>query len=386
MADTKTLSRIARVWPRLLLLRPTLAGHSTCMLQRERHDFAVTLADHIKCFTRRCAWLQMQKLPGPQERPSKSIVPPQGNVMAVNQQQTTCSMEVTLYAVTARQQAPVPPTPSFHRPTTEHVNEHFQRLILERLNLRPETVGKYSELQDYCTKLRPFAKECEFDGTPHHPNYEPTLEAAKRMRYNKLGTVIVAGAYEPETFFIHRNLLAERTDFFFAYESLAPGLPGIGICNVPRENKDVVAAYVNFVYTGTLHTELSENVLLPLWFSRYEDGVQVCHDDIEAQHLFLAELCVFGIKIKDAEFSDAAINRMAFLTNLSLLGQHVLPDEYAVKTIYNGSAAGSPYRASVVDLYYRCAGRDTEWSEDTYHLQFLSELLTKTMTARSWLV
>lgn len=149
-----------------------------------------------------------------------------------------------------------------------------------------------------------------------------------------------------ETFYAHESELNSGSGFFVAAlresKKLAEGQQKK--IELPETPPNIVATYVHFVYKEEL----------PKWCTGA--GEVESEAEIEKEYMHLMQLYVFGEKLQDNGFCNAIVDRL-----LSILDDvegrwryRYVPDEYAVKSLYDGTAEDSSARKLVVRMILTC--------------------------------
>ena len=188
------------------------------------------------------------------------------------------------------------------------------------------------------------------------PPWEPTPPSS--FGRDTIVTLLV-GADEQELV-AHKHFL-RHSPFFQAalQETWAEGQTSI--VKLPEEKPEIVAAYLDYSYSGKLPTESTTLVI----------------SNANAYNV-LADLYVLGERLQDKKVRNAIADEVLKFNGAYVKGTvRENPMDYAITTIYDGTTEGHPARRLLVDLFlYKGEWR---WVREISQNDFLVDVATASM-------
>lgn len=133
------------------------------------------------------------------------------------------------------------------------------------------------------------------------------------------------------------------------------------IVKLPEEKPEIVAAYLDYSYSGKLPTESTTLVI----------------SNANAYNV-LADLYVLGERLQDKKVRNAIADEVLKFNGIYVKGTiHENPMDYAITTIYDSTTEGHPARRLLVDLFlYKGEWR---WVREISQNDFLVDVATASM-------
>ena len=167
----------------------------------------------------------------------------------------------------------------------------------------------------------------------------------------------------------HEAVLTEQSLFFRTALSKKWREGGSREIELPHDDYDVVAAYVDWLYFGKIASKPIAPPELPI-----DDG----------EYDFLARLYSFGEKIQADLFCNTVVDAMTLKTDvLAADGTRTFPSHAAIAALYSGTPNDSPARRFLVDMYVEFGTE--KWipdEADLNHVEFLTDL-TRALLVKS---
>lgn len=189
------------------------------------------------------------------------------------------------------------------------------------------------------------------------PPWEPTPPSS--FGRDTIVTLLV-GADEQELV-AHKHFLTRHSPFFQAalQKTWAEGQESI--VKLPEEKLEIVAAYLDYSYSGKLPTESTTLVI----------------SNANAYNV-LADLYVLGERLQDKKVRNAIADEVLKFNGAYVKGTvRENPMDYAITTIYDGTTEGHPARRLLVDLFlYKGEWR---WVREISQNDFLVDVATTSM-------
>jgi hypothetical protein len=125
----------------------------------------------------------------------------------------------------------------------------------------------------------------------------------------------------------HEDVLRRNSPFFRAALDKKWQKDAGDILQFPEDQVDVIVAYVDWLYTAKI-----------------PNTVRTGH--VYADYVFLCNLYVFGEKIQDDLFCNAASSKLLLESDKphNAAGDRTIPGASSIRVAYNGTPAGSPLR------------------------------------------
>ena len=182
--------------------------------------------------------------------------------------------------------------------------------------------------------------------------------------------VVGGGETSKSMFYVHETLLRTRSPFFEAALSKSWREGKDGRVKLPDDDADLVKVYLQFLYSGRIS-------IPPMCTAA---GLKC--DDHESVYFALAGLYALGEKLMDIKLKNQVIEEIfvnAWSKHSS--SEQRRPSASVVDKIYGSTAAGSPARRLMVDIYFWKGKKDwmLERPEDnnTEFLMDLTQLLLR---------
>jgi hypothetical protein len=172
-----------------------------------------------------------------------------------------------------------------------------------------------------------------------------------------------------QDFAVHEAVLRRHSPFFRKALEKNWHDGEIRRLELPDDDVEVVAAYVDWSYFGKVASKPLAPPALPL-----DDG----------EYQFLARLYSFGDRIQADAFCDSVLDAMVAKTDdVAEDGTRTFPSHSAVMALYNGTPSDSPARQFIIDMYLDF-GAEKWVPEDIEcnHVRFLMDL-SRAFLARS---
>ncbi|CAK4030495.1 hypothetical protein DOTSEDRAFT_74030 [Lecanosticta acicola] len=163
-------------------------------------------------------------------------------------------------------------------------------------------------------------------------------------------------------FAVHEAILREHSPFFRTALDQKWREGRSKHIDLPRDDGDVVGAYLDWLYFKKIACKPISPPELPL-----DDG----------EYHFLARLYAFGEKIQADAFCDDIIDAMAFKTDdVADDGTRTFPSHTAIMALYDGTPTSSPARRFVVEMYVTFGAEHWVPDESEYnHPDFVMDLV-----------
>ncbi|KAK4495737.1 hypothetical protein PRZ48_013005 [Zasmidium cellare] len=162
-------------------------------------------------------------------------------------------------------------------------------------------------------------------------------------------------------FAVHEAILREHSPFFRTALDKKWREGRSRIIELPYDDADVVAAYVDWLYFKRIASKPVSPPELPI-----DDG----------EYQFLARMYAFGEKVQADSFCDNVIDAMAQKTDdVAADGTRTFPSHSAIMALYNGTPTDSPARQFVIDMYAEFGAEKWVPKEAEFNnLEFLTDL------------
>lgn len=207
-------------------------------------------------------------------------------------------------------------------------------------------------------------------GGTHTPasTYEAQTDDGHRLIDHRIVTLDV-GSEPLRTFAVHESILREHSPFFRAALDQKWREGRSRVVELPMDDEDVVAAYVDFLYFGKVASRPVSPPELPV-----DDG----------EFSFLSRCYIFADKVGADIFCDAIIDAMALKTDdVAGDGTRTFPSYTAIMTLYNGTPPDSPARRFAVDMYVEFGIESWIPKEaDLSHAEFLTDLARRFLSRK----
>ncbi|KAL1800542.1 hypothetical protein ACET3X_000884 [Alternaria dauci] len=178
---------------------------------------------------------------------------------------------------------------------------------------------------------------------------KPTqVNKSSSMRFRLLSAVFICVGTDPDTehFVAHESFLTSRSEFFRRAMNGNWKEAETRTINLPDDNAQVFAHYINYVYTGQLPTTSKTSLeLKELTEEEFDDHVQ-------DQYEIIFDVFVLSEKLQDITTKNAMMKAALATTRLTRNGtEWRTPSRHTVNAIYNGTPTGSPARRFVTDSW-----------------------------------
>jgi hypothetical protein len=156
---------------------------------------------------------------------------------------------------------------------------------------------------------------------------------------------------------VHESVLRGSSDFFRAALEKQWQEGRERKIHLPEDRLEVVEAYVEWLYSQKV-TSMSGKATS-----------DIVENEMPMEHEHIARLYVFGEKVQDDDFCDAALAMFLALIGRNFDGDHYLPSSGAILIIYNGTSDGSPIRKLLVHIWKTYGWKD--WFHPAHTRAFL---------------
>lgn len=168
---------------------------------------------------------------------------------------------------------------------------------------------------------------------------------------------------EEQKFAVHKEILRAHSPFFRSAVQQNWKEGQEGIIRLPDDDPEVLELYEEWLYEGKI-------------FSQDEQQVE---DSDESDLLIKA--FVFGEKIQDGRFRDAAIDCLIACLNSKDENRYKwFPTEQGIDMVYEGTPPGSPLRRLMVDMHVYYG--EESWFDGETNTEFLVELARDLLNVR----
>lgn len=189
----------------------------------------------------------------------------------------------------------------------------------------------------------------------------------------KVCCISVGGIDKRTDFHVHESLLRSRSKFFDAALNKCWQEGKAGRLELPEDEPEIFEIYQNFLYTRTLPIKEANREL------------KLRDDENHPEYFALALFYVFGEKVQDVNFKNAAI--IGILKRMQepvRNNQCWYPVTKVVDIIYTGTMPGSPARKLMVDVHVnRGAAHWITANPEENNKEFLVDLARLTLERAS---
>jgi len=169
---------------------------------------------------------------------------------------------------------------------------------------------------------------------------------------------------------VHESFLTSRSEFFRRALNGNWQEAETRVIKLPDDDPEIVALYINFVYTGQLSTaKINEKRISAL-------GLLEFYDCIEEEHDTLFSIFILGEKLQDVKAKNAT---MAAMLDLSRSRRPdscwLMPTVRTINRIYENTPPGSLIRRFIVRIWSSCSLRSIVNSANLMHEDFKEDVI-----------
>ena len=159
--------------------------------------------------------------------------------------------------------------------------------------------------------------------------------------------VVPSSAGEIVRLSVHRGVLCKSSSFF--QNALKPEwtTQEERVVNLPEDFAGTVSNYIKWLYHDKIAIEL---------YQAGDDKIEKKAEEAEKVFCLLAEAYIFGEKILDTQYRNAAVKAI----HDAQMSSHWSMGPESVSIIYEGTLSGSPVRRIIADRFAHSAYDDSE--------------------------